>query len=137
LSYTPFYFDWLSFFKGATLVKNSIPCELDFCKFNKDLTCALSSPPTLSSSDRSECILIWLTTMFSDQGSRFIKCEANYCIHNRNESCSLSETPTINEQGLCDECEFVALKDEFLKTKKEELLRKREVQLNPSKERIN
>lgn len=113
-------------------MKTNNACELDFCAFNRDYRCTLPSPPSLSANEKNECVLVWLTSMFFNRKLHFFKCAATYCIHNRNEVCTLPESPSIDDQGTCDECEFLTLDDEFLESKKKEVLIRRSEQMEPN-----
>lgn len=52
-----------------------------------------------------------------------IKCEKELCIYQKGGICILDEIG-INTLGMCDECIMPAFDDYYIKTKKEETLKK-------------
>lgn len=105
-------------------MKNIKECDLEFCTFNKDYMCALPTPPSIAAGDKSECALVWLTSMMFERNKNFLQCKATYCISNRSGFCALPEPPGIDRQGMCEEVSFISLDEAVVETKKNELQRR-------------
>jgi len=98
-------------------------CEIEFCTFNKNFMCALPTPPSVTAGDKSECALVWLTSMFFDGNKTFLECKAKYCFYNRRGLCTLPEPPGICDQGMCEEISFISVDEDIIESKKDEIQR--------------
>jgi hypothetical protein len=99
-------------------------CELDFCTFNRDYVCILPTPPSIASDNKSECVLMWLTSVFFEKNKNFMWCNADYCSSNRNKHCTLSITPEIDRYGMCGEISFISVDEDIIESEKDEIQRK-------------